>query len=90
MKTHEETEPKSVSMLKWVVQRAYQARKEAKPKMAIELKPIVKTRQLKLRKTIVRDPTVVVNPVHPRSPRRLRRSKQPPIYTNPLLWHEYD
>ena len=53
--------------------------------MAIELKPIVKTRQLRLRKPIVRDPTVVPHPVRPRPPRRPRRSKQPPIDTNPFV-----
>ena len=49
-------------MLKWVVKRV-KPEKKPKPKMAIELKPIVKTRQLKLSKLIVRAPTVVTNPV---------------------------
>ena len=71
-------------MLKWVVKRV-KPEKKPKPKMAIELKPIVKTRQLRLRKPIVRDPTVVPNPVRPRPPRRPRRSKQPPIDTNPFV-----
>ena len=84
MKTHKKTEPKSGSMLKWVVKRV-KPEKKPKPKMAIELKPIVKTRQLKLRKPIVRDPTIVTNPVRPRPPRRPRRSKQAPIYTNPFV-----
>ena len=84
MKTHKKTEPKSGSMLKWVVKRV-KPEKKPKPKMAIELKPIVKTRQLRLRKPIVRDPTVVPNPVRPRPPRRPRRSKQPPIDTNPFV-----
>ena len=84
MKTHEKPEPKSGSMLKWVVKRVKSERKP-KPKMPIEMKPIVKTRQLKLRKPIVREPTVVTNPVRPRPPRRPRRSKQPPIDTNPFV-----
>ena len=41
MKIHEKTEPKSGSMLKWVVKRIKSERKP-KPKIAIELKPIVK------------------------------------------------
>ena len=49
--------------------------------MAIELKPILKTRQLKLRKPTIREPTVVSNPVRPRLPRRPRKSKQPPVDT---------
>ena len=85
MKTHEKPEPKSGSMLKWVVKRVKSERKP-KPKMPIEMKSIVKTRQLKLRKPIVREPTVVTNPVRPRPPRRPRRSKQPPIAdTNPFV-----
>ena len=60
MKTHKKTEPKSGSMLKWVVKRV-KPEKKPKPKMAIEPKPIVKNRQLKLRKPIVRDPNVVTN-----------------------------
>ena len=81
MKTNEKPQPKSGSMLKWVVKRVKSERKP-KPKMPIEMKPIVKTRQLKLRKPIVREPAVVTNPVRPRPPRRPRRSKQPPIDTN--------
>ena len=83
-KTHEKTEPKSGSMLKWVVKRVKSERKP-KPKMAIELKPIVKTRQLKLRKPTVEEKTVVSNPVRPRPPRRPRRSKQPPLDINPFV-----
>ena len=71
-------------MLKWVVKRV-KSESKPKPKMPIEMKPIVKTRQLKLRKPIVREPTVVTNPVRPRPPRRPRRSKQPPIDTNPFV-----
>ena len=84
MKKHKKTEPKSGSMLKWVVKRV-KSESKPKPKMAIELKPIVKTRQLKLRKPTVREPTVVANPVHPRPLRRPRRSKQPSIDTNPFV-----
>ena len=82
MKTHEKPEPKSGSMLKWVVKRV---KSEIKPKlkMAIELKPILKTRQLKLRKPTIREPTVVSNPVRPRPSRRPRKSKQPPVDTSP-------
>ena len=80
MKTHEKPEPKSGSMLKWVVKRV-KSEIKPKPKMAIELKPILKTRQLKLRKPTIREPTVVSNPVRPRPPRRPRKSKQPPVDT---------
>ena len=44
---------------------------KSKPKIAIELKPILKTRQLKLRKPTIREPIVLSNPVRPRPPRRL-------------------
>ena len=84
MKTHEKPEPKSGSMLKWVVKRVKSERKP-KPQMPIEMKPIVKNRQLKLRKPIVHEPAVVTNPVRPRPPRRPRRSKQPLIDTNPFV-----
>ena len=83
MKTHEKPEPKSGSMLKWVVKRV-KSEIKPKPKMAIELKPILKTRQLKLRKPTIREPTVVPNPVRPRPPRRPRKSKQPPVDTSPF------
>ena len=53
--------------------------------MASELKPIVKTRQLILRKPIVRDPTVVPNPVRPRPPRKPRKPKQQPLDTSPFV-----
>ena len=53
--------------------------------MAIESKPIVKTRQLKFRKSSVHEPTVVSNPVRPRPPRRPRRSKQQPLDTSPFV-----
>ena len=43
MKTHKKPEPKSRSMLKWVVKRV-KTESKPKPKMPIELKPIVKTR----------------------------------------------
>jgi len=84
MKKHKKPEPKSGSMLKWVVKRV-KSESKPKPKMAIELKPIVKTRQLKLRKAPVREPTVVANPVRPRPPRAPRRSKQPAIDTSPFV-----
>ena len=77
MKTHEKPEPKSGSMLKWLVKRV-KSEIKPKPKMAIELKPILKTRQLKLRKPTIREPTVVSNPVRPRPPSRPRKSKPPP------------
>ena len=83
MTTHEKPEPKSGSMLKWVVKRV-KSEIKPKPKMAIELKPILKTRQLKLRKPTIREPTVVSNPVRPRPPRRPRKSKQPPVDTSPF------
>ena len=68
-------------MLKWVVERV-KSEIQPKPKMAIEMKPIVKTRQLKLRKPSVHEPTVVSNPVRLRPPRRPRRSKQQPLDTS--------
>ena len=83
MKTHEKNEPASRSMLKWLVKRV-KSEIKPKPKMTIELKPILKTRQLKLRKPTIREPTVVSNPVRPRSPRRPRKSKQPPVDTSPF------
>ena len=79
MKTHEKPEPKSGSMLKWLVKRV-KSEIKPKPKMAIELKPILKTQQLKLWKPT----TVVSNPVRPRPPRRPRKSKQPPVDTSPF------
>ena len=86
MKTHKKPEPKSGSLLKWIVKRnAVKSEDKQKPKEAIELKPLRKTRQLKLRKPAVRQPTVVSNPVRPRPPRRPRRSKQPPIDTSPFV-----
>ena len=87
MKTHQEPEPKSGSMLKWVLERVKSVKSEdkQKPKEAIELKPLRKTRQLKLRKPVVRQRTVVANPVRPRPPRRPRRSKQPPIDTSSFV-----
>ena len=85
MKTHNKPEPKSGSMWKWVVKRAPVKSKPKKAeKTAIELKPIVKTRQLKLRKQPVRDPSVIPNPIQPRPPRRPSRSKQEPIDTSPF------
>ena len=84
MKTHKKPEAKSGSLLKWVVKRV-KSESKPKPKMAIELKPIVKTRQLKLRKPIVRDPTVVPNLVRPRPPRKPRRPKQQPLDTSPFV-----
>ena len=84
MKTHEKPEPKSGTMLKWIVKRV-KPESKPKPKMPIEMKPIVKTRQLKLRKPTIHEPTVVSNPFRPRPPRRPRRSKQPPIDTNPFV-----
>ena len=84
MKTHKTNEPKSASMLKWVVKRVKSERKP-KPKMAIEMKLIVKTRQLKLRKPTVQQKAAVSNPVRPRPPRRPRRSEQPPLDTSPFM-----
>merc|ERR1712035_233384 len=83
METHEKPEPKSRLMLEWVVKRV---KSEIKPKHkgAIELKSILKTRQLKLRKPTIREPTVVSNSVRPRPPRRPRKSKQPPVDTIPF------
>ena len=47
MKTHKTSEPKSGSMMKWIVKRV-KPESKPKPKMPIELKPIVKAGQLKL------------------------------------------
>ena len=86
MKTHQKPEPKSGTMLKWIVKRELvKSESKPKPKEAIEMKPIRKQRQLKLRKPAVREPTVVANPAHPRPPRRPRRSKQPPIDVSPFV-----
>ena len=71
-------------MLKWVVKRVKYESKP-KPKMAIELKPIVRTWKLKFRNPTVRGPTVVANPVRPRPPRAPRRSKQPVIDTSAFV-----
>ena len=87
MKTHKKPEPKSGSMMKWIIKREpVKAENKQKPKESIELKPIRKTRQLKLRKPSIRDPTVVTNPARPRPrpPRAPRRSKQPAIDTSPF------
>ena len=56
MKTHKKPKPKSGSMLRWVVKRA-KSEIKPRPSMAIESKPIMRTRQLKLRKSPVREPT---------------------------------
>ena len=80
---HEKPEPKYGSVLKWVVER-FKSEIKPKPKMAIELKPILKTRQLKLRKPTIREPTVVSNPVRPRLPSRPRKSKLSPVDTSPF------
>ena len=86
MKTHKKPEPKSGTMLKWIVKRELvKSESKPKPKEAIEMKPIRKQRQLKLQKLPVREPTVVANPAHPRPPRRPRRSKQPPIDVSPFV-----
>ena len=60
MKTHEKLEPKSRSILKWLVKRV-KFKTKPKPKMAIELKPILKTRQLKHRKPSICESTAVSN-----------------------------
>ena len=86
MKTHKKLEPKSGTMLKWIVKRELvKSESKPKPKEAIEMKPIRKQRQLKLRKPAVREPTIVANPAHSRPPRRPRRSKQPPIDVSPFV-----
>ncbi len=66
MKTHKKPEPKSGSLMKWIVKRE-PVKSESKKKVndMVELQPIVKTRQLKLRKAPVREPTVVANPARP-------------------------
>ncbi|MCP4262106.1 MAG: hypothetical protein GY774_32090, partial [Planctomycetes bacterium] len=86
MKTHKKPEPKSGSLMKWIVKRE-SVKSESKKKVndMVELQPIVKTRQLKLRKAPVREPTVVANPARPRPPRAPRRSKQPAIDTSPFV-----
>ena len=60
-----------------VASEACQIRNQAEAQMAIELKPILKTRQLKLRKPTIREPTVVSNPVRPRPPRPVDTWYQP-------------
>lgn len=86
MKTHKKPEPKSGSLMKWIVKREpVKSESKQKPKEAIELKPIRKTRQLKLRKPIIREPTIVTNPLRPRPPRAPRRSQQPAIDTSPFV-----
>ena len=86
MKTHKKPEPKSGSMMKWIVKREpVKSQSKQKPKEAIEMKPIRKTRQLKHRKPVICDPTVVTNPARPRLPRAPRRSKQPVVDISPLL-----
>ena len=49
MKTHKKPEPKSGSLMKWIVKRE-PVKSENKKKVndMVELQPIVKTRQLKL------------------------------------------
>ena len=87
MKTRKKPEPKSGSMMKWIIKREpVKAENKQKPKEFIELKLIRKTRQLKLRKPSIRDPTVVTNAARPRPrpPRAPRRSKQPAIDTSPF------
>ena len=85
MKTHKKPEPKSGSMVKWIVKREpVKSQGKQKPKQAVEMKPIRKTRQLKLRKPVIRDPTVVTNPARPRLPRAPRRSKQPVVDISPF------
>ena len=86
MKTHKKPEPKSGSLMKWIVKRE-PVKSESKKKVndMVELQPIVKTRQLKLRNAPVREPTVVRNPVRPRPPRAHRRSKQPAIDISPFV-----
>ena len=85
MKMHEKPEPKSGSMLKWLVKRV-KSEIKPKPKMAIELKPILKTRQLKLRKPTIHEPIVVSNPVRPRPPADLvsRSNRQLILDTSPF------
>lgn len=86
MKTHKKPEPKSGSLMKWIVKREpVKSESKQKPKEAIELKPIRKTRQLKLRKPIIREPTIVTNPLRPRPPRAPRRSQQPAIDNSPFV-----
>ena len=70
-------------MLKWVVKRV-KSEIKPKPEMAIELKPILKTRQLKLRKPTIREPTVLSNSVRAQPLRRPRKSNQPPVDTSPF------
>ena len=71
-------------MPKWVVKRV-KSESKPKPKMPIEMKPIVKIWKLKLPKPIVREPTVVTNPVRSRPLRRPRRSKEQPIDANSFV-----
>ena len=86
MKKNNKPEPKSGSMMKWIVKRE-PVKSERKKKVddMVELQPIVKTRQLKLRKPPVREPSIVSNPARPRPSRAPRRSKQPVIDTSPFV-----
>ena len=87
MKTHEKSEPKSGSLLKWIKCTSVKIKTKPKKKTPIELKPIKKSRPLKLQKKPVRDPSVVPRPVLPRPPkppRRPRLSRQEPIDISPF------
>ena len=82
MKLHKRPEPQCFSLLKWVEFAPVKstAKKESP---AIEMKPMKRMRQLKLRE----DPpaTVVSNPVPPRLPRRPRQPQQKPINNSPFV-----
>ena len=66
MKTHKKPEPKSGSLLKFLKRTPA---KKAKP--PIELKPLKKTHQLRLRQKVNPAPTVVSNPAAPHPPRTI-------------------
>ena len=76
MKTHKKPETKSGSLMKWIGKREpVTSESKQKPKEAIELELIRKIQQLKLRKPIIREPTIVTNTLRPRPLRAPQRSQ---------------
>ena len=82
MKTNKTPQPKSGTILKWIVKYA-KFESKPKPKMAIELKPIVKKQQLKLQKPPVCKPSVFQVPRLPTKPCPML--KQQTINTSPFV-----
>ena len=83
MKSHKKPEPKSGSLLMFLKRTPAESKKKAKP--SIELKPLKKMRQLRLRKKVKPALTVVSNPAAPRPPRLPRGSKQEPIDSSAFI-----